>query len=339
MRKILVVGAGLSGSVVARECAEQGFSVTVIDKRSHIGGNCYDFVDEDGILTHLYGPHLFHTSEMDVVSWLSKFTEWTPYKHRVKAMLSDGRLVTLPVNLETAEIVGRENIIDTFYRPYTKKMWGKDIEELDSSILSRVPIRNDNNEYYFPNDKFQAMPKHGYTRLFENILDHKNINIVLNTSYASDMLHQYDYIFNSMPIDEFFNFTLGRLPYRSIKFHTYKVPVPHLFPVATINFTHQGPYTRVTEWKNIPNSKEFTANEYKTSITVEEPCSDIENNNEPFYPIKDINGINRRKYESYASMTPANMSFIGRCGTYSYIDMDRAVFEAIKASKRYLSAS
>ena len=177
MKKILVVGAGLSGSVVARECAEKGYEVTVIDKRGHIGGNCYDFVDEDGILTHLYGPHLFHTSELEVVSWLSRFTEWVPYKHKVKAQLSSGRLVTLPVNKETAQIVGRENIIDTFYRPYTKKMWGKDIEELDPSILSRVPIRNDDNEYYFPDARFQAMPKYGYTRLFENILDHENIKI------------------------------------------------------------------------------------------------------------------------------------------------------------------
>lgn len=336
MSKILVVGAGLSGAVIARQCAENGNKVCIIDKRNHIGGNCFDFVDEDGILTHLYGPHLFHTSELNVVEWLSKFTEWIPYKHKVKAQLSDGRLVTLPVNLETAAIVGKENIIDTFYRPYTKKMWNKDIEELDPAILNRVPIRNDNNEYYFPNDKYQAMPKYGYTRMFENILAHKNIDVCLETPYFDEMQHQYDYVFNSMPIDEFFHFSLGKLPYRSIKFHTFKLPVPSLFPVATVNFTHDGPYTRVTEWKNIPNSKSYEANKYKTSITIEEPCADVENNNEQFYPIKDIDGINRKKYESYAAMIPDNMSFIGRCGTYSYIDMDKAVLRALQIADQYI---
>lgn len=339
MSNILIVGAGLSGSVIARECAQSGHDVTIIEKRNHIGGNCFDFVNEHNILVHLYGPHLFHTSDLKVVDWLSRFTEWTPYKHKVKAKLADGQLVTLPVNRETVQIVGRDNIIDTFYRPYTKKMWNKDIEELDPSILSRVPVRNDDNEFYFPNDSFQAMPSLGYTKLFENILSHKNINIHLNTSFTEALVDQFDFIFNSMPIDEYYNYSLGKLPYRSIKFHTYSLQIPNVFPVATINFTHEGPYTRVTEWKNIPNSGSFNPSKYVTTLTVEEPCADYENNNEPFYPVKDINGINRRKYEQYASMTPENMIFIGRCGTYSYFDMDKAVRSALDISSAFLVKS
>lgn len=337
MTNILVVGAGFSGSVIARECAQAGHNITIIDKRNHIGGNCFDFLDKNNILIHLYGPHLFHTSDIEVVEWLSKFTKWTPYKHKVKAKLSNGQLVTLPVNKNTVQVVGRENIIDTFYRPYTKKMWNMDIEELDPSILNRVPVRDDDNEFYFPNDDFQAMPALGYTHLFENILNHRNISVKLNTTFSDDLMDKFDFIFNSMPIDEYFKYSLGRLPYRSIKFHTYTLQIPNIFPTATVNFTHDGPCTRVTEWKNIPNCDAFNPSKYATTLTVEEPCADYENNNEPFYPVKDINGINRQKYEQYASMIPRNMCFIGRCGTYSYFDMDKAIRAALDISFSFLS--
>lgn len=337
MAKILIVGAGLSGSVIARECAQSGHDVTIIEKRDHIGGNCFDFLNEHNILVHLYGPHLFHTSDQEVVDWLSRFTDWISYKHIVKAKLSNGQLVTLPVNRNTVQVVGRENVIDTFYRPYTKKMWNKDIEELDPSILNRVPIRNDDNEFYFPNDTFQAMPSLGYTNLFENILNHKNIRTELGTPFIDKMLDQFDFVFNSMPIDEYFKFSLGKLPYRSIKFHTTTLQIPNVFPVATVNFTHDGPCTRVTEWKNIPNAESFNPSRFVTTLTVEEPCADYENNNEPYYPVKDASGINRNIYERYALMTPKNMLFIGRCGTYSYFDMDKAVRFALNISSSFLA--
>ena len=168
--KFLVVGVGFAGATIAVELARRGHIVHMIDKRGHIAGNAYDYVNEHGIRVHQYGPHLFHTSNQKVVEWLSQFTEWLPYKHKVKALLSDGRYVTLPANQETLEIIGRENVLDILFRPYTRKMWGIELEKLEPSILQRVPIRDDMNEHYFPNDTFQAMPKKGYTSLFERML-------------------------------------------------------------------------------------------------------------------------------------------------------------------------
>lgn len=331
-KKILVVGSGFSGAVIARELAEIGFIVKIIDKRTHIGGNAYDYKNEYGFRVHSYGPHLFHTSNQKVVDWLSRFTTWINYKHKVKALLSDGNLVTLPVNLDTIAKVGKENILDTFYRPYTKKMWGMDIEQLDPDILNRVPIREDHNEYYFPDDTFQAMPTHGYTALIDAILDHPLIEVRLGTPYIAGMESDYLHTFNSMPIDEFFEFNLGRLPYRSIKFHHFNVPIPRLYPVATVNFTHSHPYTRVTEWKNLPGNPVDTG---FSSLTVEEPCADYENDFERYYPVKDVHGVNKALYSDYKKMTPANMTFIGRCGQYVYLNMDQAVSAALSVAEKY----
>lgn len=332
-RKILVVGCGFSGVVIARQLAEAGFTVTLIDKRTHVGGNAHDFQNAHGIRVHTYGPHLFHTSNQKVLNWLSRFTTWMDYKHKVKALLSDGSLVTLPVNLETMAKVGRENILDTFYRPYTKKMWGLEIEQLDPDILNRVPIRDDHNEHYFPDDTFQALPTQGFTALIQGILEHPNIHVVLNTAFERGMDSAFEHTFNSMPIDEFFEFEWGRLPYRSIKFHHYDLPMPRVYPVATVNFTHSHPYTRVTEWKNLPgNPLDIPF----TSLTVEEPCADFENNFERYYPVKDINGINRALYLKYKELAPQNMTFIGRCGQYVYLNMDQAVSAAIATADKFI---
>lgn len=331
--KILVVGAGFTGSTIARLLAEEGFLLDVIDKRSHIGGNAYDFKNNYGIRIHKYGPHIFHTSNQRVFNWLSKFTDWIPYKHQVKAMLSDGRLVVMPPNLETIRIVGHENILDTFYRPYTEKMWGLRLEELDPKIIARVPVRDDNNKFYFPNDKFQFMPKNGYTQLIGNILDHNNINISLNEEFNKSYEKSYDYVFNSMPIDEYFNYEFGELPYRSIKFKTLNLPIPKLFPIPTINFTNREKYTRVTEWKNYPNHGH---NENFTTITFEEPCDYKDNNYERYYPVKDINGINREIYKKYINLVEKNQTFIGRCGKYVYVDMHQAVSSAFADARSFL---
>lgn len=332
--KILVVGAGFAGAVIARECAEQGHTIDVIDQRDHIGGNAYDYTDENGIRIHKYGPHLFHTNNVDVVKWLSRFTEWTQYQHKVKAQLDDGRYVTLPVNKETKEIVGEENVLDIFFRPYTYKMWGKTLDELNPAIINRVPIRDDDNELYFPNDKYQQMPKEGYTKLFENIFSHTNINVCTSVAFNKLMEEDYDYIFNSMPIDEYFDNCHGELPYRSIKFHNVTLNQTKVLPTGTVNFTHDGPFTRVTEWKNIAN---HGVNDYKTVLTYEEPCDYKDNNMERYYPVQDVEGTNRDTYKKYKDMVDeSKMKFIGRCGQYVYIDMHMAVGGALAVARKFL---
>ena len=333
MKSILIVGAGFSGAVIARELAEAGHRVTIIDQRNHIGGNAYDY-DHEGIRIHKYGPHLFHTNNKEVVDWLSKFTEWVDYKHKVKAQLDDGTYVTLPVNRETKEIVGEENILDTFFRPYTLKMWGKTLDELDPSIINRIPTRDDDNELYFPNDEYQMMPKDGYTKLFENIFKHKYIKVFTGTKFSTSMEKKYDHVFNSMPIDEYFKYKHGELPYRSIKFHHKTVPMARVLPTATVNFTHNGPYTRVTEWKNIPN---HGIDSKQTIITYEEPCDYKDNNKERYYPVKDVDGVNRETYKKYKEMVDTDrMTFIGRCGMYVYVDMHQAISSALATAKRFL---
>ena len=330
--KYLIVGAGFSGSIMAVELAKRGHVVDVIDKRDHLAGNAYDYVNEHGIRVHQYGPHLFHTSNQKVVEWLSRFTGWTPYKHKVKALLEDGRYVTLPVNQETAEIVGRENILDIFFRPYTKKMWGVELEKLDPSILQRVPVRDDMNEFYFPGDTFQAMPSDGYTRLFERMLDNDRIRVKLRLAFDKEMEAEYSHVFNAMPIDEYFDYQYGELPYRSVKFHHHTVPMPSALPVATVNFTHDAQFTRVTEWKKISGHGENCSH---TTLTFEEPCDYKENQLERYYPVKDLEGVNLRRYRKYKSMVPDYMTFLGRCGQYAYLDMHQAVSSSLAMAAKY----
>ena len=270
----LVVGAGFAGAVIAHELANDGHQVTLIDERDHIGGNAYDYTNEHGIRIHKYGPHIFHTSNEKVYDWITQFGEWVEYKHKVKAQLSNGEYVTLPVNKLTKEIVGEENILDIFYRPYTKKMWDKEIEELDPNILKRVAVRDDDNEYYFPKDIYQIMPKDGYTKVFEKILDHQNIVIKLNTPFHKDMESDYQHVFNSMPIDVYYDYRFGELPYRSLKFHNVNLPMVRALPASVVNFTNNSPYTRIAEWKNFP---EHGSNDKWTTLTYEEPCDYIDN--------------------------------------------------------------
>lgn len=333
LNKILVVGAGFSGAVIARMLGEKGFHVEVIDKRNHIAGNAFDFHNGHNILVHQYGPHLFHTNNQSVFAFLSRFTEWVDYQHRVKAILADGRLVTLPVNLDTKDQVGEDKVIDTFIRPYSEKMWGLKLEEISPDIINRVPIRNDYNELYFPDDQFQAMPKAGYTKMFKNLLDHPNIHVRLETAFEKSMEADYMHVFNSMPIDEYYDYSLGPLPYRSLKFHHVDLPIPRIFPVCQVNFTNDGPYTRVVEWKNIPNSPQ---NEQFTSITYEEPCSYTENNNERFYPVKDASGKNRALFLQYKQIENPKTTFIGRLGQYVYLDMHQVVSSSMAIAEKFL---
>lgn len=330
--KILVVGAGFAGATIARELANDGHTVVVMDERDHIGGNAYDYTNEHGIRIHKYGPHLFHTNNKKVYDWITQFGEWVEYKHKVKAQLADGQYVTLPVNRETKEIVGESNIINTFYRPYTKKMWGKELEELDPSITKRIPIRDDNNELYFPNDEYQVLPKYGYTELFKEILDHKNITVQLNWIYGKDVEPLFDHVFNSMPIDVYYDYRFGDLPYRSIKFHNIDLPMVKVLPTAVVNFTNDSQYTRITEWKNIPA---HGSNDKFTTLTYEEPCDYVDNDYQRYYPVKDIDGTNQRIYKTYKDIENPKVTFIGRCGMYVYINMDQAINSSLAVVTKY----
>ena len=332
-QKILIVGAGFSGVTIARILADKGYKVEIIDRRNHIAGNAYDYCSENGIRIHKYGPHIFHTNNRKVYEWLAQFTEWIPYQHKVRAMLADGTEVVLPPNKETANIIGKENILDVLFRPYTKKMWGLDLDELDPGIINRVPIRSDDNTLYFPNDEFQGLPKLGYTNLIQNVITHKNIVVQLSTTFSKYMESDYDHVFNSMPIDEYYDFQFGRLPYRSIKFHHQTVSIPKILSVPTLNFTHHAKFTRVTEWKNYPNHGD---NPIETIITYEEPCDYTENNFERYYPVKDQAGINKKKYNFYKNIENKKTTFIGRCGQYVYIDMHQAVNSAMQIAEKYL---
>lgn len=332
MKKVLIVGAGFAGATVARELANDGHTVVVMDERGHIGGNAYDYTNEHGIRIHKYGPHIFHTSNKKVYDWVTQFGDWVEYKHKVKAQLADGQYVTLPVNKHTKEIVGEDNIIDTFYRPYTKKMWGKELEELDPSITKRIPIRDDDNQLYFPNAEYQVMPKYGYTEIFKEILDHKNITVQLNWTYGKDLEPLFDHVFSSMPIDVYYDYRFGELPYRSLKFYNIDLPMVRSLPTTVVNFTNDSPYTRITEWKNFP---EHGSNDKLTTLTYEEPCDYRDNYYERYYPVKDINGENQRIYKTYKDIENPKVTFIGRCGMYVYIDMDQAINSSLATVTRF----
>ena len=251
-KKILIVGAGLAGSTLARIFAENSFGVLIIDKRNHIAGNIFDYVNQNNERIHKYGPHLLHCRrDSEALAFLSRFTEWVKYEHKVRALLKNGLTTPLPVNKSTIEDVFQKSFkdekqtkefLDTirnkklipkntdelfqstvgdklsniFFRPYTKKMWGIDPKELAISIGARLPVRTDNDDRYF-NDDFQALPKNGYTEMVKNMLDHKNIEISLNTSFHKDMEKNFIHSFLSIPVDEYFNFKYGPLPYRSIR--------------------------------------------------------------------------------------------------------------------------
>lgn len=335
-RQILVVGAGLYGATVARQLAEAGFSITIIDKKPHVGGHVFDYTHDTGIRIHKYGPHIFHTSNRRVIDWVSRFGEWVDYEHRVVAKLKTGRLVPFPPNADTLNFVPKNKIIDTFYRPYSEKMWDMKLEEVNSQILNRVPTRTDREDRYFPKCLFQKIPLHGYTHMVENILDHPLIRVHLEVNFTVDEHYgNFHHIFSSQPIDEFFKFKYGRLPYRSIKFHHNILNKNYQTKHTVINYTDNSPFTRQTEWKNFPN---HGANEHITIVTIEEPCDYMQNNFERYYPVIDIDGCNRSLYHKYALETPTNMTFIGRCGLYVYIDMDQAISSALSLTDRFIKS-
>lgn len=350
----LIVGAGFAGSVLAeRLAAGSGKKVLVIDKRPHIGGNAYDEHNAEGILIHKYGPHIFHTNSQEVFSYLSRFTEWRPYQHRVLASV-DGQLLPIPINLDTinrmygltlsafeledffqkmaeprekiltsedvvVSKVGRE-LYEKFFRNYTRKQWGLDPSELDASVTSRVPIRYNRDDRYFT-DAYQFMPLHGYTRMFQQMLDHPNIKIMLNTDYHEiiDMISYREMIFTG-PVDEYFDYVYGRLPYRSLQFQFETRGTAQAQPVAVINYPNDNLYTRVTEFKHLTGQQHE-----KTALVYEYPTAE----GDPYYPIpRAENAALYARYQKLAAATPG-VHFAGRLATYKYYNMDQVVAQAI----------
>jgi UDP-galactopyranose mutase len=350
----VIAGAGFAGSVLAERLARAaGKRVLIIDKRNHIGGNAYDHYNDDGILVHRYGPHIFHTNSQKVFDYLSNFTEWRPYEHRVRASV-DGQLVPIPINLDTInqlyglnltsfeledffasirepreEIrtsedvvlnrVGRE-LYEKFFRNYTRKQWDLDPSELDSSVIARVPIRTNRDDRYFT-DRYQAMPLHGYTRMFENMLDHPKIKIMLNTDFADiqDVIPFRSLIYTG-PVDEYFGFRYGKLPYRSLRFKHETINAPAHQPVAVVNYPNEYPYTRVTEFKYLTGQEH-----HKTSIVYEYPMAE----GDPYYPVpRPENAAIYKKYRALADAQP-DVHFVGRLATYKYYNMDQVVAQAL----------
>ncbi|MEM9256467.1 MAG: FAD-dependent oxidoreductase [Pseudomonadota bacterium] len=369
--RILIVGAGFAGAVIARELAEAGIgSVLVIDKRDHIAGNAYDPVDpETGHRYHRYGPHIFHTNSKAVVDYLSRFTSWAHYQHRVQVILPNGRSAPMPINRDTLRrhygveleneermkefleqvrepvekasnaeehlysLYGRE-LTELFFSRYTKKMWGLELSEMPISVVARLPVRYDANPQYF-NDEYQIMPAEGYEVLFQRLLDHPAIDIRLETAFDQSMEGGFDHVFNSMPIDEYFDNEFGPLPYRSIRFeHRYDEPFE--FDVPTVNFTDEGPYTRKTSWALYPGCGGSPGEH----VTYEVPCSYEENGLERYYPIKTADGWPQRRYKQYQTLAAdrGNMTFIGRCGQYIYYDMHQVVANSLQIARDYLGA-
>ncbi len=350
----LIVGAGFAGSVLAERLATQlGKRVLICDKRPHIGGNAYDHFDDAGLLVHKYGPHIFHTAAPRIFRYLSQFTNWRSYEHRVLASVS-GKLVPFPINVDTinqlegtnmspeevekyfeghaekiphprtseeavVSKVGRE-LYELFFRSYTRKQWGLDPSELDASVASRVPARTNHDDRYFT-DEFQAMPLHGYTRLFENMLDHDNITIVTNTDYR-DLIDEvrFDQMIYTGPIDSYFDYRFGKLPYRSLEFK-FETHDKEIFqPGAVVNYPNDNAYTRITEFKYLTGQTHP-----KTSVVYEFPCAD----GDPYYPVpRPENAELYRRYKSLADQM-ANVRFVGRLATYRYYNMDQVVGQAL----------
>jgi UDP-galactopyranose mutase len=354
----LIVGAGFAGAVLAERLASQlDRRVLVVDRRPHVGGNAHDRYDDAGILVHPYGPHIFHTNSADVFEYLSKFTRWRPYEHRVLASV-DGQLVPMPINLdtvnrlyglaldatqlaawfesvaETREVRTSEDVVVTrigrdlytkFFRNYTRKQWGLDPSELDASVAARVPSRTNRDDRYFT-DTFQAMPVNGYTRMFEAMLKHPNIKVMLNTDYREvERLVPWRHMIYTGPIDAYFGYRHGRLPYRSLDFEHVTLPQERSQPVATINYPNNHAYTRVTEFKHLTGQVHP-----HTSLVYEYPRAE----GEPYYPIpRPENDALFRRYEDAAAALP-NVTFVGRLATYRYYNMDQVVAQALKAFKR-----
>jgi len=359
--KFLIVGAGFAGCVCAERLAAAGYRVLLIDRRNHIGGNAYDCVDRHGILIHPYGPHIFHTNAQRIFEYLGQFTKWRFYEHRVRAHV-DGRLYPIPINrttinslynlsLDEAGVerylesvreertrnltsedvvlssVGRD-LCEKFFRGYTRKQWGLDLSELSPGVASRIPTRTGDDDRYF-GDEYQFMPLHGYTAMFQRMIDSRSIQVRLNVDFSEAKNDfQYDHIVYTGPIDDYFERRYGKLPYRSLRFeHAHLPDVREYQPVGTINYPNDHAFTRITEFKHLTGQ-----HSPGTSIVREYPQAE----GDPFYPIpRAENEALYKRYEALAAVEP-NVTFVGRLAQYRYYNMDQVVGAALKAAERLL---
>jgi UDP-galactopyranose mutase len=363
----LITGAGLTGAIFARELAEKDHRVLVIDRREHIGGNCYDYPLK-GIMVHKYGPHIFHTNSGQVWKYLSKFTKWYPYMHRILALV-DGALVPIPFNFnsiyalfpcemakrfenkltdsfkfnsqipvselmksEDTEIKQLANFIyEKVFAGYTEKQWGISADKINTAVLSRVPISISRDNRYFT-DKYQGIPESGYTRMIENILQHQNITIKINTDFNSVKSNlSYDKLIYTGPIDEYFDYEFGPLPYRSLRFILNSYEFPEYQPSATVNYPCNYDFTRITEFKH------FQKDVFNHTTVVEEYPEDYKSGyNEPFYPVS--NPETQAVYDKYMALSDKikNVHFAGRLGWYKYYNMDTAVERTLNEVKLLL---
>ncbi|MEN4910184.1 UDP-galactopyranose mutase [Erwinia amylovora] len=366
-KKILIVGAGFSGVVIARKLAENGHKIRVIDRRNHIAGNCYDARDkETNVMVHTYGPHIFHTDNKEVWDFINQFTNMMPYINRVKATYN-GKVFSLPINLHTINqffnktcspdearklieskgdssiespvtfeqqalrFVGKE-LYEAFFKGYTIKQWGMEPSELPASILKRLPVRFNYDDNYF-NHKYQGMPEKGYTEMIENMAQHPNITIELNVDYNNEERSSYDHIFYSGPLDAFYNNQFGRLGYRTLDFERFSYDGDYQ-GCAVMNYSEQDvPYTRITEHKYF---SPWEAHE--KSICYKEFSRSCEESDIPYYPIRQMGEMKiLHKYLDLAEKEK-NITFVGRLGTYRYLDMDVTIAEALNTAETYLDS-
>ncbi|WP_168385548.1 UDP-galactopyranose mutase [Erwinia amylovora] len=366
-KKILIVGAGFSGVVIARKLAENGHKIRVIDRRNHIAGNCYDARDQEtNVMVHTYGPHIFHTDNKEVWDFINQFTNMMPYINRVKATYN-GKVFSLPINLHTINqffnktcspdearklieskgdssiespvtfeqqalrFVGRE-LYEAFFKGYTIKQWGMEPSELPASILKRLPVRFNYDDNYF-NHKYQGMPEKGYTEMIENMAQHPNITIELNVDYNNEERSSYDHIFYSGPLDAFYNNQFGRLGYRTLDFERFSYDGDYQ-GCAVMNYSEQDvPYTRITEHKYFSPWET-----HEKSICYKEFSRSCEESDIPYYPIRQMGEMNiLHKYLDLAEKEK-NITFVGRLGTYRYLDMDVTIAEALNTAETYLDS-
>ena len=366
--KVLMVGAGLSCAVIGRKLAEAGMAVTIIDSRSHVGGNCYTERDSDtGVMVHIYGPHIFHTDDEEVWNYVNAFTTFKPYQNRVKTT-SQGQVFSLPINLHTINqyyrktmnptearafieeiadktiedpqtfedqalrFVGRD-FYEAFFKGYTEKQWGCSPRDLPASILKRLPVRfNYDDNYFF--HKFQGMPEEGYTPMIEAILDHPGIEVKLETTYEPQMAESYDHIFYSGPLDGFFDFRLGRLGYRTLDFERFTDQGDYQ-GCAVMNYgDREVPYTRITEHKHFAPWES-----HEGTVCYREFSRACEPEDIPYYPIRQVE--EKALLGEYVALAEASggVTFVGRLGTYRYLDMDVTIREALDTAQAFLGAA
>jgi UDP-galactopyranose mutase len=361
-KSVLIVGAGFAGSVMARELADAGFRVEIIDRRPHIAGNAYDELDANGVLVHRYGPHIFHTNAERILTWLSRFTQWRTYEHRVRSVVG-GVAYPFPINRDTlnrlygldldeagaaaffdrvreprASIQSSEDVVldavgrdlyEKFFLNYTRKQWGLEPSQLKAGVAARIPVRTNTDDRYFT-DTYQVMPLDGYTRMFEAMLDHPLITVSLSSAFdRSQSAREFRHVVYTGPIDAYFDHRHGRLPYRSLRFeHEHLAGVQRYQEVGTVNYPNDHAYTRITEFKHLTGQAHSG-----TSIVREYPQAE----GEPYYPVPSVD--NERLFKRYEELARAetNVTFVGRLAQYRYYNMDQVVGAALTATKSLIA--